>query len=120
VQTEEDAERLYRQRSALIGMEASGNCLLVEAAQVTVRSDGEWRGKYFRLTMRRGRNDREGSHGPQTGGSPLLDVAYGMGLRAAEKVRFARATTCTSPWCLVEHRAIDWVSRSPSRGSSLG
>jgi transposase len=29
--------------------------LLVEAAQVTVRSLPEWRGKYFHLTMRRGR-----------------------------------------------------------------
>jgi len=29
--------------------------LLVEAAQVTVRSDPEWRGKYFHLALRRGR-----------------------------------------------------------------
>jgi len=29
--------------------------LLVEAAQVTVRSLPEWRGKYVHLTMRRGR-----------------------------------------------------------------
>src|SRR6266545_2868749 len=29
--------------------------LLVEAAQVTVRSDPEWRSKYFHLSMRRGR-----------------------------------------------------------------
>ena len=29
--------------------------LLVEAAQVTVRSLPEWRSKYFHLTMRRGR-----------------------------------------------------------------
>jgi transposase len=29
--------------------------LLVEAAQVTVRSDAEWRSKYFHLSMRRGR-----------------------------------------------------------------
>ena len=29
--------------------------LLVEAAQVTVRSDQEWRSKYFHLSMRRGR-----------------------------------------------------------------
>lgn len=29
--------------------------LLVEAAQVTVRSDGEWRRKYFHLALRRGR-----------------------------------------------------------------
>ena len=29
--------------------------LLVEAAQVTVRSDPEWRSQYFHLAMRRGR-----------------------------------------------------------------
>jgi hypothetical protein len=29
--------------------------LLVEAAQVTVRSDPEWRSKYFHLALRRGR-----------------------------------------------------------------
>jgi hypothetical protein len=29
--------------------------LLVDAAQVTVRSDGEWRSKYFHVVMRRGR-----------------------------------------------------------------
>ena len=29
--------------------------LLVEAAQVTVRSDGQWRSRYFHLAMRRGR-----------------------------------------------------------------
>src|SRR5271154_6888379 len=29
--------------------------LLVEAAQVTVRSDGQWRSKFFHLAMRRGR-----------------------------------------------------------------
>ena len=29
--------------------------LLVEAAQVTVRSDPQWRGKYFHLALRRGR-----------------------------------------------------------------
>jgi transposase len=29
--------------------------LLVEAAQVTVRSDSEWRGRFFHLALRRGR-----------------------------------------------------------------
>jgi hypothetical protein len=43
--------------------------LLVEAAQVTVRSIPEWRSKYFHLTMR-GTEDREGSPGAQTGRSP--------------------------------------------------
>lgn len=51
-------------------------------------------------------------------GFSTLDVAQGVGLRAVEKVWFARGTTRTSPWCAVEHRVIDWASRSPSRGSS--
>jgi hypothetical protein len=35
-----------------------------------------------------------------------------MGLRAGEKVRFARGTARTSRWCAVKHREIDWASRS--------
>jgi hypothetical protein len=35
-----------------------------------------------------------------------------MGLRAVEKVRFARGTTRKSLWCEVQHRVMDWVSRS--------
>src|SRR4029077_4368778 len=31
-----------------------------------------------------------------------------MELRAGTKVRFARGTARTSPWCAREHRAIDW------------
>ena len=62
--------------------------------------------------------DRQSGDGAKTGGSSVLDDAQGMGLRAGEKVRFARGTARKSPWCAVEHRVIDWVSRSPSRGSS--
>jgi hypothetical protein len=35
-----------------------------------------------------------------------------MGLRAVEKVRFVRGKARKSRWCEVEHRVIDWVSRS--------
>src|SRR6476660_8442922 len=80
--------------------------LLVEAAQVTVRSLPEWRSKYVHLTMRRGRENRQGGHGTKTGGSPLLDDAQGMGLRAGEKVRFARGTTWTSLWVQENHEVI--------------
>src|ERR1035437_2914399 len=62
--------------------------------------------------------DRQGGHGAKTGGSFVLDDAQGMGLRAVEKVRFARGKARTSRWCEVKHRPIEWVSRSPSRGSS--
>jgi len=62
------------------------------------------------------KENREGRHGPEAGGSSVLDVAQGMGLRAVEKIRFARGTTRKSRWCVVEHRVIDWVSRSPFAG----
>jgi transposase len=46
-----------RQRLGHISKQGSGlmRFFLVEAAQVTVRSDPEWRSKYFHLAMRRGR-----------------------------------------------------------------
>ena len=91
--------------------------LLVEAAQVTARSLPEWRSKYCHLTMRRGRKIAKVALA-KTGGSFVLDDAQGMGLRAVEKVRFARGKARIRRWCAVEHREIDWVSRSPSRGSS--
>ena len=90
--------------------------LLVEAAQVTVRSDPEWRSKYSHLAMRRGRKIAKVAMARKLAVRMYCDVAQGMGLRAVEKVRFARGTR-TSRWCAVDHRVIDWVSRSPSRGS---
>jgi transposase len=92
--------------------------LLVEAAQVTVRSDQEWRSKFFHLALRRGRKIAKVARARRLAVSSVLDVAQGMGLRAVEKVRFARGTTRTSPWCALEHREIDRASRSPSPGSS--
>ena len=62
--------------------------------------------------------DCESSHGSPTRRSDVLDVAQGMGLRPDEQVQFARGTARTSRSCAAEHRVIDWVSRSPSRGSS--
>ena len=92
--------------------------LLVEAAQVTVRSLPEWRSKYCHLTMRRGRKIAKVAMASQAGGSFVLDATEGMGLRAVEKVRFVRGKARKSRWCEVKHRAIEWVSRSPSRESS--
>ena len=54
----------------------------------------------------------------ETGYRSVLDAAQGMGLRAVKKVRFARGTARKSRWCEVEHRVIDWVSRSSSQRSS--
>ena len=49
-------------------------------------------------------------------GFSTLDDAPGMGLSAVEQVRFARGTTRKSRWCAVDHRVIDWGSRSPFTG----
>ena len=51
--------------------------------------------------------DRQGCHGAETRHSFVLDVAQGMGLRASEKVRFARGPARNRRWCAVEHRVID-------------
>jgi hypothetical protein len=61
---------------------------------------------------------RQGGHGAKAGGWFVLDATEGMGLRAVEKVRFVRGKARKSRWCAVKHRVIEWVSRSPSRGSS--
>jgi transposase len=84
--------------------------LLVEAAQVTVRSDPRWRSQFFHLAMRRGRKIAKVAM--------ALDVAPRLGLRRNAKARFARGRARTSPWCAVNHRRNDWASRSPSLGSS--
>jgi hypothetical protein len=83
---------------------------------VTARSLPEWRSKYFHLAMRRGRKMCQSRHGTEAGGSHVLDVAQGVELRAVDKVRFARGTTRNRRWCAVEHRVIDWASRSPFAG----
>ena len=53
------SEESSGQRRRLGHITKQGNSLLrfllVEAAQVTVRSDQEWRNKYFHLALRRGR-----------------------------------------------------------------
>ena len=67
--------------------------LLVEAAQVTVRSLPEWRSKYFHLAMGRGQKIAKVALARRLAVQTVLDDAQGMGLRAVEKVRFARGTT---------------------------
>jgi len=64
-----------------------------------------------------GKEDRKGGPGAEASHSFVLDVAQGMGLRASEKVRFARRTARKSRWCAVQHRVIDWASCSPITGS---
>ena len=83
--------------------------LLVEAAQVTVRSLPEWRRKYAAFNDATWTQDGKGRNGTQTGDPLVLDDAPGMGLSAVEQVRFARRTARKSRCCSVEHREIDWA-----------
>jgi hypothetical protein len=41
-----------------------------------------------------------------------------MELPTIEKVRFVRGRVQIRPWCAVNHRPLDWTSRSRLRGSS--
>src|SRR5213594_290063 len=65
--------------------------LLVEAAQVTVRSSPQWQ-QVFPSCHASRTQDRQSSDGPQIGGTSVLDVASGLGLRSVRKVRFARGS----------------------------
>jgi transposase len=76
--------------------------LLVEAAQVTVRSDQEWRNKYFHLAMRRGRKIAKVAMARRLAVRLYWMWPQEMGLRAVEKLRFARGTTRTSRWRAVQ------------------
>ena len=59
-----------------------------------------------------GTEDRQGRHGAATGCLCVLDDAPEMGLSAVDRVRFARGAARISPWCVVEHRDIEWALRS--------
>lgn len=72
----------------------------------------------FPLEDAPGAEDRQSRDGAALGDSFVLDVAQEMGLRASEKVRFARGPARNRSWCSVEHRAIDWAARSSSLRSS--
>ena len=90
--------------------------LLVEAAQVTIRSQAQWRSKFFHLAHAARTEDRQGSQGPQTGGASVLDVAAGLGLWPVQTFRFVRGRARTSRWQTVNRRRNDWASRSPTTG----
>jgi hypothetical protein len=88
--------------------------LLVEAAQVTVRSDPEWRGKFFHLAMRRGRKIAKVAVARRL--AVRLYWMWRKGCDYEQLKKFGSHAARTSPWCAVDHRRNDWASRSPSRG----
>ena len=89
--------------------------LLVEAAQVTVRSLPEWRSQYCRLMMRRGRKTAKVAMARR-----LAIHLYWM-WREGRDYQQQRSSVRTqdSPdilMCVVQHRVIDWAFCSSSRG----
>ena len=92
--------------------------LLVEAAQVTVRSLPEWRSKYLHLMLRRGRKTAKVAMARRLAVRLYWMWRQGWDYGAIYAVRFARGTARKSRWCAVERRVIDWASRSSSPRSS--
>jgi hypothetical protein len=107
----EDAEKFYRGLAAAgqkvrVGMEASGQTGEFYDALPAGGSgpgDGTQRARVAQQVSApddaAGAENRQGSDGPQAGGSSVLDVAARVELRAVEQVRFARGTARTSRWC---------------------
>jgi len=62
--------------------------LLVEAAQVTVRSLPEWRSQYFRSDDAPGTEDGESGDGAPTRHSFVLDALLGAGSRHCHGINF--------------------------------
>ena len=70
--------------------------LLVEAAQVTVRSLPEWRSKYFHLVMRRGRKTAKVAMARRLAIRLYWMMRQGWDYQAVEQVRFAGSKTLLS------------------------
>ena len=77
-----------------------------------VRFDPEWRRHFLHLAMRRHHAIAKVAMARKLAVGLLLDVAQGMGLPADGTVWFARGRARNRPWCAVDHRQIDWASRS--------
>jgi transposase len=85
--------------------------LLVEAAQVTVRSVLEWRSKYLHLMLRRGCKTATVAMARR-----LAVRLYWMMRQSWDYQQWnkfgSHGTARKSRWGEVEHRVIDWASRS--------
>ena len=90
--------------------------LLVEAAQVTVRSVPEWRSQYFHLMLRRGRKTAKVAMARRLAVRLYCMWRQERDYEQLQKFRFARGTARKSRWCASAHRVIDWASRSHVRG----
>ena len=92
--------------------------LLVEAAQVTVRSVPEWRSKYLHLMMRRGRKTAKVAMARRLAVRLYWMMRQGWDYQQWSKFGSHAGQPGASRWCAVEHRVIDWASRSSIKRSS--
>jgi transposase len=91
--------------------------LLVEAAQVTVRSMPEWRSQYFRLMLRRGRKTAKVSMARRLAIRLYWMWRQGWNYQQWKKFGSHAGQPWKSRWCAAKHRVIDWASCSPAMGS---
>ena len=90
--------------------------LLVEAAQVTVRSLPEWRRKYVQLMMRRGRKIAKVAMARRL--AVALYWMWHKGWNYEQSKSSVHGPARNRRWWAVEHRVIEWAARSSSRRSS--
>ena len=111
------AEESSGDRRRLGHISKQGNALLrfllVEAAQVTVRSDVQWRGQFFHLAMRRGCKIAKVAMARKLAVELYWIWRCGWGYEEMQKL----GSHAGEPGA-VNHRCNDWASRSPLRGSS--
>ena len=86
--------------------------LLVEAAQVTVRSQPEWRNKFFHLAMRRGRKIAKVAMARKLAVHLYWMWRQGCDYAQTRKLGSHGGRARKSRWCAVNHRRNDWASRS--------
>ena len=83
---------------------------------MTVRSLPEWRSKYFHLAMRRGRKIAKVAMARKLAIQLYWMMRKGWDYEQVKKFGSHAGQPGTSRWCAVEHRVIDWASRSSFTG----
>jgi hypothetical protein len=91
---------------------------LVEAAQVAVRSDAQWRNRFFHLAMRRGRKIAKVAMARRL--AVRLYWVWGKQWDYEQLKKFGPHAGPARNRCgrATQQRVIDWAARSPLPGSS--
>jgi hypothetical protein len=93
--------------------------LLVEAAQVAVRVNPEWRRRFLHLAMRRGRKIAKVAMARRVAVGLYWMWRKQWDYQQVVKFGSHVGTARVTPWWAIDHRVVDWASRShPSGGSS--